>query len=317
MIKLVAVAGATATGKSALAVRLARQLGGEIISGDSAQVYRGMDIGTAKISTREMCGVPHYLIDILDIEAPFSAGSFASLAGERAEEIAARGKVPFVVGGTGLYIDALTGGNALSETADSDPTVRAELMRKAEDEGAAALHAYLATIDPVSAAQIHPNNVKRVARAIEMYLVTGKTKTQLISEGASNRRFERCLILLDFADRAALYERINARVDAMFEQGLEAEAYGLWKCGLGATPTAAQAIGYKELFPYFEGQISLEKAKESIKQATRNYAKRQITYFKRMKDAYVLDCSAGTEAVYFDALEHISAFLGKQVEVKG
>lgn len=311
MTKLVAVTGATATGKSALAVRLAAEFGGEIISGDSAQVYRGMDIGTAKISAREMCGIPHYLIDILDIESPFSAGSFACLAGERAEEIAARGKMPFVVGGTGLYIDALTGSNALSDTADSDPTVRAELMRKAADEGAAALHAYLATIDPVAAAQIHPNNVKRVARAIEMYLVTGKTKTQLIAEGASKQRFKRCLILLDFADRAALYARINARVDEMFAQGLEEEAYSLWQRGLGNTPTASQAIGYKELFPYFSGQTSLEEAKESIKQATRNYAKRQMTYFRRMKDAYVLDCAAGAEAVYSAARERIKAFIGE------
>lgn len=310
MIKLIAVAGATATGKSALAVRLAAALGGEIISGDSAQVYRGMDIGTAKVTDAEMCGIPHYLIDILDINSPFSAGSFASLAGEKAQEIHSRGKIPFIAGGTGLYIDALTGARAFSETADSDPAVRANLMRKAETEGALALHAYLATIDPQAAAEIHPNNVKRVARAIEIYLVNGKTKTELIAENKAQSRFKRCLILLD-ADRQMLYERINARVDAMFERGLEAEALRLWQSGLENTPTAGQAIGYKELFPYFKGLISLDEAKENIKQATRNYAKRQVTYFKRMSDAFVLDCAEGADGVYEKALGHCKEFLAE------
>lgn len=308
MIKLIAVAGATATGKSALAVRLAREFDGEIISGDSAQVYRGMDIGTAKVTEEEMCGVPHHLLSFAGIEEQFSAGSFVALAGGIAEEIAARGKTPVLAGGTGLYIDALTGEAAFSETADSDPKVRERLMRKAKEEGAAALHARLAEVDPVSAAEIHPNNVKRVARALEIYLVTGKTKTSLIAEGGRQSRFKRCLLLLDDPDRGRLYARINARVDRMFEAGLEAEAFSLWKAGLENTPTASQAIGYKELFPYFRGETSLDEAKENIKQATRNYAKRQISYFKRMKDAHVIDCTGG-EAVFEEARRICGEFL--------
>lgn len=312
MIKLITVVGPTATGKSALAVRLAASLNGEIISGDSAQVYRGMDIGTAKVTSEEMCGIPHHLIDILDIESPFSAGSFACLAGEKAEEIHSRGRLPVIAGGTGLYIDALTGGKAFSDTKDSDPAVRAELMGKAEAEGAVSLHAYLTSIDPEAAAEIHPNNVKRVARAIEIYLVTGKTKTELLAEQKAQSRFKRCLILLNAPDRQLLYERINARVDRMFEQGLEQEAFRLWQKGLENTPTAGQAIGYKELFPYFAGAISLETAKESIKQATRNYAKRQVTYFKRMEGANVLDCTEPAELVYEKALALCKGFLAEE-----
>ncbi len=309
MIKVIAVVGATATGKSGLAVNLAKALNGEVISGDSAQVYRGMDIGTAKISPEEQEGVPHHLIDILDIDTAFSAGVFAELGTAAAEDIVSRGKLPVIAGGTGLYVDAMTGANRLSPTADSDPAVRQQLMDKAAAEGAESLHAYLASIDPQAAAEIHPNNVKRVARAIEIFLVTGKTKTELNAQPAAQGRFSRCLILLDCPDRGALYSRIDKRVDLMMEQGLEQEAYHLWKQGLGDTPTASAAIGYKELFPYFRGQISLYQAVEDIKQATRNYAKRQITYFKRMEGAYPIDISLGKEEVFRLALQRSTQFL--------
>ncbi len=309
MIKVIAVVGATATGKSGLAVRLAKALNGEVISGDSAQVYRGMDIGTAKISPEEQEGVPHHLIDILDIDTAFSAGMFAELGTAAAEDIVSRGKLPVIAGGTGLYVDAMTGANRLSPTADSDPAVRQQLMDKAATEGAESLHAYLASIDPQAAAEIHPNNIKRVARAIEIFLVTGKTKTELNAQPVAQGRFSRCLILLDCPDRAALYSRIDKRVELMMEQGLEAEAYKLWQQGLGDTPTASAAIGYKELFPYFCGQISLDRAVEDIKQATRNYAKRQITYFKRMEGAYPIDISLGKEEVFRLALQRSMQFL--------
>jgi len=309
MIKLIAVAGPTATGKSALAVKLAAALGGEVISGDSTQVYRGMDIGTAKATEAEMGGIPHHLIDILDITQPFSAGSFAALAGQIAEDIHRRGKLPIVAGGTGLYIDALTGATTLSETEDSDPAVRASLMKKAAEEGATALHAYLGSIDPQAAAEIHPNNVKRVARAIEIYLVTGKTKTELNKEKRVQSRFKRGLILLNAPDRAMLYKRIDDRVELMMEQGLEQEAYRLWQQGLGQTPTAGQAIGYKEFFPYFMGACSLQTAVENVKQATRNYAKRQLTYFRRMDDAFVLDCTQDKQSLFAAALEYAQSFL--------
>lgn len=309
MIKLLALTGPTATGKTALSVRLAKALNGEIISGDSTQVYRGMDIGTAKVTEEEMEGVPHHLIDVLDIKDPFSAGAFAETAGEIAEGIHARGRVPIIAGGTGLYIDALTGGRMLSETADSNASVRESLMAKAEREGAEALHSYLETIDPTSAAEIHPNNVKRVARAIEIYLVTGKTKTELNSEKREQTRFKRLLFVLSSPDRDYLYRRINQRVDLMMEAGLLNEAEELYKMGIGDTPTAGQAIGYKEFFPYFEGRCTLEDSVEKVKQATRNYAKRQITYFKRMEDAVFLDCTEPKDVLFERAFSMAKEFL--------
>ncbi|MBQ4648626.1 MAG: tRNA (adenosine(37)-N6)-dimethylallyltransferase MiaA [Clostridia bacterium] len=311
MMKIIAVVGATATGKSGLSVKLAKALDGEIISGDSAQVYRGMDIGTAKIRGDEMQGIPHHLIDILDIEEPFSAGLFAELGAKAAEDIVSRGKLPIIAGGTGLYVDALTGKSRLSPTADSDPAVRNELMEKARVEGAQSLHAYLASIDPAAASEIHPNNVKRVARAIEIFLVTGKTKTELNSTYTAESPYDRLLLLLDCPDRELLYDRIEERVDIMLEEGLEAEAYSLWQRGLGNTPTASAAIGYKELFPYFEGQISFAEAVAQIKQATRNYAKRQITYFKRMEGSYPIDIRQGKDTVYKTALDKCFEFLEK------
>lgn len=311
MMKIIAVVGATATGKSGLSVKLAKALGGEIISGDSAQVYRGMDIGTAKIRPDETEGIPHHLIDILDIEDPFSAGLFAELGAKAAEGIVSRGKLPIIAGGTGLYVDALTGKSRLSPTADSDPAVRNELMEKARIEGAQSLHAYLASIDPAAASEIHPNNVKRVARAIEIFLVTGKTKTELNGAYTAESPYDRLLLLLDCPDRELLYDRIEERVDVMLEEGLEAEAYSLWQRGLGNTPTASAAIGYKELFPYFEGKISFADAVAQIKQATRNYAKRQITYFKRMEGAYPIDIRQGKDAVYKAALDKCLEFLEK------
>ncbi len=311
MIKLVAITGATATGKSSLAVRLAAALGGEIISGDSTQVYRGMDIGTAKVTEEEMEGIPHHLIDILDIQSPFSAGSFAHLGGLAAEDIHRRGRLPIVAGGTGMYIDALTGATLLSDAKDSDSLIREQLMQKAADEGAAALHAYLESIDPDAAAEIHPNNVKRVARAIEIYLVTGKTKTELNREQRVQSRFERCLIVLHSPDRERLYSRINARVDLMMEAGLLEEARRLWQAGLEHTPTAGQAIGYKEFFPYFMGQRDLQTAIDRVKQASRNYAKRQETYFKRMEGAVFLDCNQDKDRLFETAMELIKDFLQK------
>lgn len=309
MSKVIAIVGATATGKSSLAIALAKALGGEVISGDSAQVYRGMDIGTAKATRQEMEGIPHHLIDILDIEEPFSAGLFAEKGSAAAWDIIARGKTPIVVGGTGMYVDVLTGKTRLSQSADSDPGVRASLMKKAEQEGAQALHDYLKTVDPVSAAEIHPNNVKRVARAIEIYLVTGKTKSELNSAPAPAGAFSRKLILLHSEDRARLYDRIDARVDEMIEQGLVEEARTLWEKGLGDTPTASAAIGYKELFPYFCGVAELAPCVAAIKQATRNYAKRQVTYFKRMEDACVLDCFMPKAALFEKALAICKEFL--------
>ncbi len=307
MTKIIALVGATATGKSALGIRLAESLRGEIISCDSAQVYRGMDIGTAKITAEEQRRVFHHLIDVADITEAFSAGRYAALASAAADDIIARGKLPLFVGGTGLYVDAVTKGN-LDNEADSDPAIRRELMQKAEAEGAEALHAYLQTIDPQSAKEIHPNNVKRVARAIEIFLVTGKTKTELNANPAPDR-YKRLLLILDNPNRAALYDRIDRRVDEMMEAGLLAEARALWEAGLSATPTASQSIGYKELFPYFLGLTELDAAVDKIKQASRNYAKRQLTYFRRMQGGHYIDCTGGQDAVYNRAMSLCRDFL--------
>ncbi len=299
MTKFIAIVGPTASGKSRLGLRLAKELDGEIVSCDSAQIYKGMDIGTAKVTEEERRLCPHHMLDILDIDEKFSAGAFAEQAGVIVDSIASRGKTPILVGGTGLYVDALTEGSC-GEGAFSDERVRASLLQKAADEGAEALHAYLRTVDPTSADEIHPNNVKRVARALEIFLVSGKTKTEHNSI-KRDAKYERLLLVLDVPDRAALYARIDRRVDEMIAAGLEAEARRLWEAGLADTPTASQSIGYKELFPYFTGRCTLDESVDKIKQATRNYAKRQLTYFRRMNGGIYLDCS-DSEAMYRRAL---------------
>lgn len=302
-IPVIAIVGVTASGKSELALRLCEQLGGEIISGDSMQIYRGMDIGTAKPTREEQARVPHHLIDIADITEAFSVALFVEKATQAAKEIAGRGKMPIVVGGTGLYIQMLLNGRMLPEM-DSNEELRKQLYEKAEKEGNQALHDYLKSIDPESAANIHPNNVKRVVRAIEIYLTTGMTKTRqnvLSLQGES--LFDYKLIYLSSPDRQLLYDRINARVDKMMAAGLEDEVRRLYARGLADTPTASQAIGYKEFFPYFEGKIDLNTVISDIKQHTRNYAKRQITFFNRMENKTVIDISAGSEEVFEKAIE--------------
>lgn len=281
-IPVYAVVGPTATGKSAYAVRLAQEKGGEIISGDSMQIYRGMDIGTAKASAEEQCGVPHHLLDIADIDEPFSAGKFMSLAKEKIAEIHARGKVPIVCGGTGLYIELLLTGKQLAETA-ADENLRNELFGFAAEHGNEALHARLEAADPASAQAIHPNNVKRVVRALEICLTAGVTKSEADRQSRLfDNPYAPTVIRLTTNDRASLYGRIDKRVRRMFEMGLEEEVRTLCMAGLRDTPTASQAIGYKEFYPYFDGTLSLLQVEEDICRNTRRYAKRQETWFGRM-----------------------------------
>lgn len=302
-IPVITIVGVTASGKSELALRLCEHFGGEIISGDSMQIYRGMDIGTAKPTREETARIPHHLIDIADITEAFSVAVFIEKATQAAKEIAGRGKLPVVVGGTGLYIQLLLNGRMLPEM-DSNEELRKELYEKAEKEGNRALHDYLKSVDPESAAAIHPNNVKRVVRALEIYLTSGITKTrqnQLSMQGESP--FDYKLLYLSSPDRQLLYDRINARVDKMMAAGLEDEVRKLYARGLADTPTASQAIGYKEFFPYFEGKIDLNTVISDIKQHTRNYAKRQITFFNRMENKTIIDISAGSDAVFHKAVE--------------
>ena len=252
-IPVFSVVGPTATGKSAYAVRLAQQKGGEIISGDSMQIYRGMDIGTAKAMADEQGGIVHHLLDIADIDEPFSAGRFMTLAKQKIEEIHARGKVPIVCGGTGLYIELLLTGKQLADTT-ADEALRAELFAYAQEHGNEALHARLAQADPASAEAIHPNNVKRVVRALEICLTSGVTKSEADRQSKlGDNPYAPTIIRLTAGDREALYTRIDRRVHEMFARGLEQEVRTLCEQGLRDTPTASQAIGYKEFYPYFDG----------------------------------------------------------------
>ncbi|MCA0990282.1 tRNA (adenosine(37)-N6)-dimethylallyltransferase MiaA [Pseudalkalibacillus hwajinpoensis] len=275
--KLVTVLGPTAVGKTKTSIELAKALDGEIISGDSMQIYRGMDIGTAKVTEEEMEGIPHYLIDIKEPTESFSAAEFQKLATELVTDINRRGKVPIIAGGTGLYVKSVTHQYAFSE-AREDPAYRKQLEQQAEEEGPAMFHARLKDVDPVSYETIHPNNVRRVIRALEVYHVTGEpvsaSKDALPEESPYN------LVNVGLTmDRDVLYERINKRVDLMMEAGLLEEAQRLYHDGVRHCQSV-QAIGYKEIYNYLEERVSLEDAVLELKQNSRRYAKRQLTWFR-------------------------------------
>ena len=278
---VLAVVGPTATGKTALGVRLARRFGGEIISADSMQIYRGLDIGTAKVTPAEAEGVPHHCVDILPPEAAFSVADFTALAGRLAAEIDARGRLPILVGGTGLYIQSFLYGVRFTEEKAPDG-LREQLAAELAARGPAALYAELQAADPDAAAAIHPNNHLRVLRALEHYRATGRRLSEQKAASLPAQRPYRALVLgLDFAARSDLYRRIDLRVDRMMTQGLLAEAETVYR-SRDRYRTAAQAIGYKEFFPYFAGQAPLEACVEQLKQASRRYAKRQLTWFRHM-----------------------------------
>ena len=280
-IPLLVVVGPTASGKSAYAIEKALQLNGEIISGDSMQIYRGMDIGTAKPFEEEKQGIPHHLIDIADINELFSAAKFVSLAREAIADVYSRGKLPIIAGGTGLYIDTLISGTELSATED-DPILRAQLFEEANQNGAEALHARLKEVDPEAAEAIHPNNIKRVVRALEMFIKTGVTKTELDRQSRNRESiYNAHTVYIIPKERETIYQRINKRVDKMLDMGLENEVYNLCQQGLRNTPTASQAIGYKEFYPYFDGECTIQQVRENICLNTRHYAKRQLTWFNR------------------------------------
>ncbi len=278
-IPLFCVVGPTASGKSRLAVELAQRMGGEVISCDSMQVYRRMDIGTAKPTREEMGGIPHHMIDIVDPKVPYSCAEYVTAAREAISDIHARAKLPILCGGTGLYLDRLLrGGNDAGATAD--PAVRAELEAYRAAHGNAALHAMLAEIDPVSAAAILENNIPRVIRALEIFRVTGRTKTEVDRENAAPDP-SLCPFVIGLSrERAELNRRIDARVDQMLSAGLLDETRRLLSEGVfDANATAAQAIGYKELLSYLRGEEPLTEAVERLRLATRHYAKRQMTWF--------------------------------------
>jgi tRNA dimethylallyltransferase len=279
--KLVVIVGPTAVGKTALSLTLARRFDGEIISGDSMQVYRRMDIGTAKATPEERSIVPHHLIDIVDPDEEYSVALFQSMATRLITEINQRGRLPFIVGGTGLYIESVTHRFQFAQ-AQHDPELRQRLQKLAETEGVEALHRRLADIDPITAERLHPNDVKRVIRAIEIYETTGQ-KMADFQHRAAHSPYDLYIIGLTM-DREKLYARINRRVDMMIEAGLVEEVRMLLDQGYDPSLVSMQGLGYKELIPYLYGEITLEKAINDIKQRTRHFAKRQLSWFRRMSE---------------------------------
>lgn len=284
--RIIAIAGPTASGKTALAVCLAKKIGGEVISNDSMQIYRGMVIGTAAPSAEETCGVPHHMIGCVDPGTPFSCADYASAVRPIIEDITARGHIPVFCGGTGLYLDAVLSVGDFSESVKDD-ALRKDLEKYAAENGAEALHARLEAVDPEAAAAIHCNNIRRVVRAIEIYETTGITKTEW--DRRSKLRptgYDADIVVLDFLSRELLCRRIDMRVDKMMASGLEDEVRALWENGkLTPQSPAYQAIGYKEFIPYFEGGASLDTVVQQIKTNTRRYSKRQNTWFRRYSDA--------------------------------
>lgn len=285
---LIILTGPTAVGKTAASIGLARAVGGEIISADSMQVYRHMDIGSAKITKEEMQGVPHYLVDVLEPEEPFSVVRFQELAREAVRTIYSRGKIPIVVGGTGFYIQALLYEIDFTENSD-DTSCRRSLEEAAREKGAEYLHDCLKEIDPEAAEQIHPNNVKRVIRALEFHQQTGeKISTHNERERQKESPYDFAYFVLT-DDRQLIYDRIDRRVDHMMEQGLLEEVRTLKERGLSRGSVSMQGLGYKELFGYLEGEYPLDEAVRIIKRDTRHFAKRQLTWFKRERDVIWID----------------------------
>ena len=285
MIRALAITGPTASGKTALSLAVARELGCEIISCDSMQIYKEMNIGTAKATDEERALVRHHLIDFLSPSENYSVERYREEAIECARDISSAGLVPLFVGGTGLYIDSVMRPLA-NESPVSSPELRDSLMRRAQsDEGRDELFEYLKKIDPISAEKTHKNNLKRVVRAIEIYEMTGKPKSYFDElTRSSGSDIEIGMVTLDFHDRDNLYRRVDMRVDQMKSEGLVDEARALFERN-DLSSTASQAIGYKELFSFFKGECSLDESVESIKLASRRYAKRQLTWFRREESA--------------------------------
>ena len=285
---LIVIAGPTAVGKTELSLLLARRIGGEIISADSMQVYRHMDIGTAKLEAEKRREIAHHLIDILEPEEEFNVVLFQKLARQAVKEIAGRGHIPVVAGGTGFYIQALLYDIDFTETKE-DPALRERLARMAGEQGPQALHDRLREVDPQAAEEIHAHNVKRVIRALEFFSQTGKRISDHNRAERGRPSPYRFFYYVLNTDRAALYERIDRRVDAMMEAGLLEEVRALRARGLTRDMVSMQGLGYKEMLSYLDGERSLEEAVSVLKRDTRHFAKRQLTWFKRERDVRFLN----------------------------
>lgn len=283
--KVIIVAGPTASGKTALGIELAKKYNGEIVSADSMQIYRSMDIGTAKATAAEQAAVPHHMLDVISPWEDYSVARYVEEAAACCEDILSRGRLPVIVGGTGLYIDSLVSGRDFAET-EEDRALREELSAEYDSIGGEAMLSRLREIDPERAAKLHAADKRRIVRALEIYRLTGMTITEHDRRTrALPPRYEAARIILGYRDRARLYERIDRRVDMMVEEGLFDEVSGLIKSGLSTDCTAMQAIGYKETAAALRGEMSREEAVELIKQQSRRYAKRQLTWFGRSENA--------------------------------
>ncbi|MDF2987069.1 MAG: tRNA isopentenyltransferase MiaA [Eubacterium sp.] len=308
MKDVIVIAGPTASGKTNLSIELAKHLDGEIISSDSMQVYKYMDIGTAKPTAAEMQGIKHYLIDEILPSEEFNVVKFKELAEKYIEEIINKGKQPILVGGTGLYISSLVNNITFSET-QIDWELREKLTKEAEEKGAGYVHEKLKEVDPSAAESIHPNNVKRVIRALEVYYQTQKPITYHNEISRAIPSKYNFIILALTMEREKLYDRINKRVDIMLENGLVNEVEKLVEMGFGDSITSMQGIGYKEILAYLKNEISLDEAVENIKRESRRYAKRQITWFKRMNEIkwFSIDNYGNTNNIINDALTFINS----------
>lgn len=308
-IKLLCIAGPTASGKSAAAMECARALGGEIVSSDSMQLYRGMDIGTAKPTAEERQEIVHHMIDICEPDDDYSLADYLVCVKPIIRDIVSRQKVPIICGGTGLYMDTLIAGSELSDVG-GDENIRRELLEYAEKNGAEELHRLLSEADPESASAIHPNNVRRVVRALEIYRSTGVPKSEWDRRSVRESEFDACVCVITYADRQVLYDRIDRRVDMMFDEGLEREVRALYEAGkLCPDSVAGQAIGYKEFLLYFSGDLTLSEVSDAIKQASRRYAKRQETWFKRNPHAHRI---AGGETASAQIMDIWREFVGTE-----
>ena len=309
MEKVICIVGPTASGKTGLAIELAKRVNAEIISADSMQIYRGLDVGTAKVTKEEAQGIPHHMIDICDVEEKFSVADFKHMCYDKIEEILKKNKNVIIAGGTGLYINAVVY-NMNFENEETDTEYRKELENIAKEKGNEYLYSILESIDPESAKKIHMNNVKRVIRAIEM---SKNVKLKSIHMKEEKERIEKEKSKYEFfvfcieQDREYLYNRINLRVDLMVKDGVLEEAKKVYDMKLPKDNTCMQAIGYKEFFPYFEGKITLEEAIDDLKKETRHYAKRQMTWFNNKLDCIKLDGSKPKDELVKEILGYLNS----------
>lgn len=296
--KVIIIGGPTASGKTGLSIELAKRINGEIISADSMQIYKNLDVGTAKVTEEEKQGIKHYMIDVCNVEDKFSVADFQELAYKYIEEILAKGKTPIIAGGTGLYISSLVDNMKFTEEKEGEKEVRNKLYKKAEELGDNAVDYFyneLLKIDPEAAQKIEKNNLKRVIRALEIYYTTGETKTaQDKKTTLEDIKYDYKTFIIDW-DRELLYSRIGKRIDIMLEQDILKEVKWLKEKNLPKDNTAVAAIGYKEFFPYLDNEATLEECVEKLKQETRRYAKRQITWFKRIRDKKYISYELSTE----------------------